>query len=66
MTRALKPKLATPMTQEVADKIRKFKAQGLYNHQIAAELNINQGRVSEVVTGKRFPEDKPKQRDLFD
>lgn len=55
------------MTQRVADEIRRLKREeGLYNHQIAARLNINQGRVSEVLTGKRFPEKKPLQRDLFD
>jgi|GWRWMinimDraft_5_1066013.scaffolds.fasta_scaffold88853_1 transcriptional regulator with XRE-family HTH domain len=61
------PRPATPMTQSVADEIRRLKrAEGLYNHEIAARLNINQGRVSEVLTGKRFPEIKPHQRDLFD
>ncbi|MGP1283150.1 MAG: hypothetical protein ACTS1X_09255 [Parasphingopyxis sp.] len=55
------------MTQAVADEIRRLKnEENLYNHQIAARLNINQGRVSEVLTGKRFPEIKPDQRDLFD
>lgn len=58
---------STPMTQAVADEIRRLKnEENLYNHQIAARLNINQGRVSEVLTGKRFPEIKPDQRDLFD
>ena len=32
---------------------------GLYNHQIAAGFGINQGRVSEVMTGKRYPEASP-------
>lgn len=31
----------------------------LAQHQIAAELDINQGRVSEVLTGKQFPEVQP-------
>ncbi len=61
------PRPATPMTQSVADEIRRLKREErLYNHEIAARLNINQGRVSEVLTGKRFPEIKPRQRDLFD
>jgi transcriptional regulator with XRE-family HTH domain len=55
------------MSQKVADEIRRLKREeGLYNHEIAARLNINQGRVSEVLSGKRFPEAKPRQRDLFE
>jgi transcriptional regulator with XRE-family HTH domain len=55
------------MSQNLADEIRRLKREkGLYNHQIAALLNINQGRVSEVLSGKRFPEEKPRQRSLFD
>lgn len=61
------PKPSTPMTQAVANEIRRLKREeGLFNHEIAARLEINQGRVSEVLTGKRFPEQKPTQRDLFD
>ena len=61
------PRAATRMTQAVADEIRRLKRdEGLYNHEIAARLNVNQGRVSEVLTGKRFPELKPRQKDLFD
>ena len=56
-----------PITPEMADKIRHLKrVDGLYNHQIAALLGINQGRVSEVLSGKRHPEMKPAQRTLFD
>lgn len=61
------PTSATPMNQALADEIRRLKRdENLFNHEIAARLNINQGRVSEVLTGKRFPEKKPSQRDLFD
>lgn len=61
------PKPSTPMTQAVANQIRRLKREEkLYNHEIAAILGINQGRVSEVLSGKRFPEAKPPQRDLFD
>ena len=28
----------------------------LYQHEIAAIIGLNQGRVSEVLNGKRFPE----------
>jgi transcriptional regulator with XRE-family HTH domain len=55
------------MTQELADEIRRIKREeGLFNHEIAARLGVNQGRISEVLTGKRFPERKPLQKDLFD
>jgi predicted XRE-type DNA-binding protein len=58
---------STPMSQRLANEIRRLKReQGLFNHQIAAMLKINQGRVSEVLSGKTFPEEKPRQRDLFD
>lgn len=39
----------------MAAEIKRLKATGLYNHQIAAMLEINQGRVSEVMTGKLHP-----------
>ena len=40
----------------MAAKIKWLKRErGLYNHQIAAHFGINQGRVSEVMTGKRHP-----------
>ncbi|MFC4346652.1 hypothetical protein ACFO5Q_02180 [Kordiimonas lipolytica] len=32
---------------------------GLFQHQAAALLGVNQGRVSEVITGKRFKSVKP-------
>jgi len=44
-----------PMTAELAAKVKtlitRFK---LKQHQAAAVLGLNQGRVSEVMTGKRF------------
>uniref|UniRef100_UPI00403F2A7C helix-turn-helix domain-containing protein n=1 Tax=Asticcacaulis sp. DW145 TaxID=3095608 RepID=UPI00403F2A7C len=44
----------------MASKIRFLRiSQGLYQHQIAALLGINQGRVSEVLTGKRHPDAPP-------
>ena len=30
--------------------------QGHFQHHIAADFGVNQGRISEVLTGKRFPE----------
>ena len=43
-----------PLTAEMASFIKRMRAEGLYVHQIAQALKINQGRVSEVLTGKRF------------
>ncbi len=48
-------KKTTPMTAEVAGKaITLVKEGGLNQQQAAALLGINQGRVSEVLNGKRF------------
>ena len=50
----------------MAAEIRFLRLQkGLYNHQIAAHFGINQGRVSEVLTGKRFPDVPPAQGFMF-
>ncbi|MBD8620766.1 hypothetical protein IFT67_17745 [Sphingomonas sp. CFBP 13728] len=57
-------KSSPTVTPEMADQIRLLKAQGLYHHQIAALLEINQGRVSEVVTGKLHPPAGPRQNSL--
>ena len=51
------------LTEEMAEEIRKFRRLGMMQHDIAAYLKVNQGRVSEVLTGKRFP---PKAPELFD
>ncbi len=32
---------------------------GLYQHQAAALIGVNQGRISEIMTGKKFPRIKP-------
>ena len=43
------------LTAELAAEIKRLAATGeLMQHQIAALLGINQGRVSEVLSGKRF------------
>lgn len=45
----------TRMTRELAALIKKLAATtDLYQHEIAATLGVNQGRVSEVLNGKRF------------
>jgi predicted XRE-type DNA-binding protein len=53
-------KRSKPLTADLAAVIKKIaKEEDLFQHQIAARLDINQGRVSEVLTGKRFPEVQP-------
>lgn len=44
------------MTLDLAVKIWRMSLYDFCQHQIAAELNLNQGRISEVLTRKRFPE----------
>lgn len=44
------------VTREMADHIRWLYRQGMNQHDIAAFYGVNQGRVSEVVNNKRFPE----------
>ncbi|HEU0163192.1 MAG TPA: hypothetical protein VFQ69_12405 [Rhizomicrobium sp.] len=46
---------SAPITPELATKIKHLLGKGLYQHQIASLLGINQGRVSEVNTGKIHP-----------
>lgn len=41
------------LTPEIVAVIRQRLALGDYQHDIAADLGLNQGRVSEVNTGKR-------------
>jgi predicted XRE-type DNA-binding protein len=49
----MKRKSSVPVTPELASYIKLLLRKGLYQHQIAGVLGINQGRVSEVKTGKR-------------
>jgi predicted XRE-type DNA-binding protein len=48
----MKRTASPPITAEIKAKILELLGVGLYQHQIAALLGINQGRVSEVKTGK--------------
>jgi len=48
-----------PVTAEVAAIIKRALIKGLYQHQIASALGINQGRISKVKTGKVFSEIAP-------
>ena len=48
------------MTAELASKdINLVKGMGLKQHQAAAILGLNQGRISEVMTGKRYTGVRP-------
>ena len=56
----MKIKDTPSMTEELASKaITLVKEFGLKQHQAAAILGLNQGRISEVMTGKRYPSAKP-------
>lgn len=52
-----------PYTAEVFREVKARLASGEFQHDIAAELGWNQGRVSEVKTGKRGAD--PDQPSLF-
>lgn len=53
-------KVSEPLTREIAAAIwRLARESDLAQHEIAAALHINQGRVSEVLSLKRFPEARP-------
>lgn len=50
-----KPRPASrPMTPELAQEIRELHQRGLNHQQISAHVNVNSGRVSEVLTGRRW------------
>jgi predicted XRE-type DNA-binding protein len=50
------------ITPEMAAHIRFLVEQrGLYQHQAAALVGINQGRISEIMRGKRYPDVAPSQ-----
>ena len=58
----MKRKNSPGVTPEMAALIKHLvKRIGLYQHQVAAILGLNQGRVSEVMTGKRHPNTEPDQ-----
>lgn len=59
---AMKRKASPPVTRMMAAHIRYLvEKQGLYQHQAAALLGINPGRVNEVMKGRRFPDEPPAQ-----
>ena len=44
-----------PLTDETIWEVRRRLARGELQHDIAADLGVNQGRISEINTGKRRP-----------
>lgn len=46
-------------------RIRERLRRGDFQHDIAADYGLNQGRISEINTGRRFEEPPKHQPDLF-
>ncbi|MFN4126602.1 MULTISPECIES: hypothetical protein [Pannonibacter] len=53
------------VTPEMAAQIKALLKTGMSQHDIAARFRINQGRVSEINKGYKFPQVEPVQGDLF-
>lgn len=51
------------LTAPMAAKIKAMVALGMMQHDVAAHFKINQGRVSEVINGKRYPGIPPAPQD---
>jgi len=47
------------LTPEQVSIIKARLDQGEYQHRIAADFDLNQGRISEIATGKRFADVAP-------
>lgn len=47
-----------PLTLDDAIEVHKRRALGEAQHVIAAGFGVNPGRISEILTGRRFPEAK--------
>lgn len=60
MSQSRRPGVSRPLTAALAAEIKRLWNQtDLAQHQIAAQLGINQGRVSEVLNGARFGDVPP-------
>ncbi len=55
----MKPTPSPHITAEIAAIIKRALLKGLFQHQIAGTLGVNQGRISEVKTGKLFAQVPP-------
>jgi len=59
--KALKNAPSRHLTEEDAIEIWVIRIKcRLYQHRIAAQFLVNQGRISEILTGKRFPDARAK------
>jgi len=56
VTRKQSPKV----TREMAATIKRYLLDNLAQHDIAAMFGINQGRISEIKTGRKFGDVSPK------
>lgn len=53
-------RVSEPLTAKLAARVKQMaRDTDLVQHEIAAALHLNQGRVSEVLTEKRFAEVRP-------
>ena len=56
----MRRRVSSPLTEKLAAKIKRLaRDTDLAQHEIAAQLQLNQGRISEVLTGKKFSEVRP-------
>jgi predicted XRE-type DNA-binding protein len=56
----MRRRVSISLSADLAAEIKRLaRDTDLAQHEIAAQLHLNQGRVSEVLTGKRFPEVRP-------
>jgi hypothetical protein len=51
------------MTAKRAAIAKRLMMSGFYQHEVAAKLGVNQGRISEINTGKIFADIPPAQPD---
>jgi predicted XRE-type DNA-binding protein len=55
-------KNSPPITAEMAAHIKFLvRVRKLYQHQVAALVGVNQGRISEIIKGRNFPNVSPTQ-----
>jgi predicted XRE-type DNA-binding protein len=52
-------KPSNPVTLKMAKAMWQLKQKGHLQNRIASTLDVNPGRVSEVLNGKKFPEARP-------
>jgi len=52
---ARRPRVSSPLSEKDAVEIVRRYDTGEVQHVIAAAFRVNQGRVSEILQGKRFP-----------